>query len=210
MAAPKLPTMCSTPAGRLNWPNLFTPKFNDLAKREEWSAELLFPEGADLSTVETMVANAATNKWGPDRKTWPTNWDSAIKSQQELIDAAKKKDRTYDHFDAKGDFIRVKKLTTTKDRQGREKKAEAPKIVDKDAKTPIVDEQRLYSGCWAKLRINAFAYDKGAKSKGVTLYFDAVQFVRDGERLSGAPSVENAFEAIPEDAVDDAAFENLV
>jgi hypothetical protein len=71
-----------------------------------------------------------------------------------------------------------------------------PSIVD-SAGNPIVDPSRVYSGAWAIVSLNAYAYGNrpGAKKKGVSFGIQSVMMIADDDKLGGAaadPSVEFA------------------
>jgi hypothetical protein len=59
----------------------------------------------------------------------------------------------------------------------------APKVVDQQ-KNEILDADDLYSGCFANVVINFYAYNSRT-NKGISPGLEAIQKKRDGERLSG-------------------------
>jgi hypothetical protein len=58
-----------------------------------------------------------------------------------------------------------------------------PAVVDQQ-KNPILDADQLYSGCYANVVVNFYAYNSGA-NKGISPGLEAIQKKRDGERLDG-------------------------
>lgn len=59
-----------------------------------------------------------------------------------------------------------------------------PVIIDR-FKEAITDESKVYSGAYARVMLNFYPFDmKGNKGVGVSL--EAVQFIKDGEKLAGA------------------------
>ena len=81
---------------------------------------------------------------------------------------------------------------------------QAPDIVDA-AREPIEDEDKVYSGCYARASINFFPFDTNG-NKGVAVGLNGLQKVKDGSRLSGrranaAEDFDDGFE--PEYADDD-------
>jgi hypothetical protein len=79
---------------------------------------------------------------------------------------------------------------------------DAPGVVDKRAK-PLTKQSEFYSGCFCRVTYGVWAYDTDG-NKGVTLFLNNVQKVKDGERLSGRPDAEDDFEAVEgEDGADD-------
>lgn len=55
----------------------------------------------------------------------------------------------------------------------------------------------IYSGCYCNVSLAAAGFDAQVK-KGVTVYLNGVQFVRDGERLAGADA-SNDFEELSDE-----------
>ncbi len=73
-----------------------------------------------------------------------------------------------------------------------------PVVVDKNVE-PILDPEELYSGCYGNVRINFYGY-AGTTSKGISPGLEAVQKVRDGERLAGGDFDPKAlFTAVEDD-----------
>jgi hypothetical protein len=70
-----------------------------------------------------------------------------------------------------------------------------PIIIDR-SRQPIDDPSGMYSGCYANVLVNFFAYNK-AGNNGVGCSLMGVQFVRDGERLAGGASVGDFDELEP-------------
>lgn len=58
-----------------------------------------------------------------------------------------------------------------------------PRVFDRSG-TEILDPEEVYSGCYVRAIINAFAYDKNGSS-GISFSLNGMQKWRDGERLSG-------------------------
>ena len=59
-----------------------------------------------------------------------------------------------------------------------------PVIVDAD-KIPITDPAEIYSGCYGRAIINAFAYDTHGK-RGISFALNGIMKLSDGEPLGGA------------------------
>ena len=75
-----------------------------------------------------------------------------------------------------------------------------PGIVDKDVQ-PVMDATEVYSGCYARLTLNFYAY-AASGNKGIAAGLGNVQKLEDGEPLGGFTRAEDDFEAI-ESAEDD-------
>ena len=72
----------------------------------------------------------------------------------------------------------------------------APQIVDQKVQ-PILDRGEVYSGCYARVSINFYAFNSNG-NKGVACGLGNIQKVRDGERLSGGSSLEG-FEVLTDE-----------
>jgi hypothetical protein len=74
----------------------------------------------------------------------------------------------------------------------------APKVVDQQ-KNEILDADQLYSGCYANVVLNFYAY-AGDENKGISPGLEAIQKKRDGERLSGSEvDIDEVFETEDDD-----------
>lgn len=69
-----------------------------------------------------------------------------------------------------------------------------PGLIDRD-RDPITEESDLYSGCYARVSLNAYAYNYQG-TKGVTFSLRNVQKLADGEAFGGVNTA-------PEDDFDD-------
>ena len=73
----------------------------------------------------------------------------------------------------------------------------APKVVDQQ-RNPIDDPEDLYSGVYANVVINFYAY-KGETGQGISPGLEAIQKKRDGDRLSGGGVNVNEAFSVEED-----------
>jgi hypothetical protein len=73
---------------------------------------------------------------------------------------------------------------------------EQPGIVGPKAE-PLMDRNRLYSGCFCHVDVNFFPFN--TESKGVGCGFNNIMLVRDGERLDGRTTAEDAFAGLVEE-----------
>lgn len=76
-----------------------------------------------------------------------------------------------------------------------------PGICDK-SKTPIVDEDEIYSGVWAIVSVTFFGYDVSG-NRGVACGLNNIMKFKDGERLGGRASAESDFADIDMEDDDD-------
>ena len=78
-----------------------------------------------------------------------------------------------------------------------------PGICDK-SKTPIMDEDEIYSGVWAIVSVTFFGYDVNG-NRGVACGLNNIMKFKDDERLGGRSSIESDFGGVqlPGDDEDD-------
>lgn len=72
-----------------------------------------------------------------------------------------------------------------------------PAVVDRRA-APVVDEGLIYPGLWVNAHVNAFAWDHPEGGKGVSWNLNAIQIVRDDERLDGRVATGSVFAPLDE------------
>ena len=77
---------------------------------------------------------------------------------------------------------------------------DAPQVVDRKV-NPILDPMMVYSGCYCNVSINFYAFNANG-NRGVAAGLGNIQFVRDGERLSGKASADADFDALEDDDED--------
>ena len=67
----------------------------------------------------------------------------------------------------------------------------APQIVDRSVQ-PILDRNEVYSGCYARVSINFYAFNSNG-NRGIACGLGNIQKVRDGEPLGGRSSAADDF-----------------
>lgn len=77
----------------------------------------------------------------------------------------------------------------------------APQIVDKHVQ-PILDRDEVYSGCYARVSINFYAFNTNG-NRGIACGLGNIQKIRDGEPLGGHASASDDFTAIDDSNDDD-------
>lgn len=133
----------------------------------------LFAKGEDLSILKIAAARAKKEKWAD--KT-PPRYSDGIRKQDD-------KSEKYDGFVDGAFFMNV----TSKFK---------PQIVSPSPTRPM-EASDIYSGCYARLNLNVFAWGGEKKHKGnngVSFGLLKVQFIRDGEPLSGGSAAEEVFD----------------
>ena len=73
----------------------------------------------------------------------------------------------------------------------------APQIVDR-AVNPILDREEVYSGCYARVSINFYAYNTNG-NKGVACGLGNIQKIADGEPLGGRTNAKDDFGSLDDD-----------
>lgn len=68
----------------------------------------------------------------------------------------------------------------------------APQIVDRSVQ-PILDRGEVYSGCYARVSINFYAFNTNG-NRGIACGLGNIQKVRDGEPLAGKSSAADDFQ----------------
>lgn len=66
-----------------------------------------------------------------------------------------------------------------------------PQVVDRRVK-PVMDQSEVYSGCYAKVSINFYAFNTNG-NKGVACGLGNIQKMKDGEPLSGRSNASDDF-----------------
>jgi len=72
-----------------------------------------------------------------------------------------------------------------------------PGVVDANVQ-PIMDAEEVYSGCYARVSINFYAFAMNA-NKGIAAGLNNVQKLEEGEKLSGGASASADFGAVTQD-----------
>ena len=73
----------------------------------------------------------------------------------------------------------------------------APQIVDKAVK-PILDRDEVYSGCYARVSLNFYAFNSNG-NKGIACGLGNIQKIKDGEPLGGRCSGTDDFRTETDD-----------
>jgi hypothetical protein len=76
-----------------------------------------------------------------------------------------------------------------------------PGIIDAQ-KNPVTSEDEVYSGVYARVSINLFAYNT-AGNKGISAGLNNVQIVADGDFLGGRSRAEDDFDDWEDDETED-------
>ena len=73
----------------------------------------------------------------------------------------------------------------------------APQIVDRSVQ-PILDREEVYSGCYARVSINFYAYNTNG-NKGIACGLNNLQKIADGEPLGGRTTAKDDFSSLEDE-----------
>jgi hypothetical protein len=158
--------------------SLFKPQADDFGKNW-WTCTLLIPKSEPLTLYEGLILEAGTAEWGDKFKSLRQNKliHNPILDGDGPQGCHKKTGERYAGF-ANSWFIRVKSG-----------EAYRPALIDRQ-KLPIVDREKLYSGCYGYAVINCFTWENEKKGKGLTFGISMFQSAEKGERLGGGGGVD--------------------
>ncbi|MGI6151790.1 MAG: DUF2815 family protein [Christensenellales bacterium] len=175
------PTQVTTNEVRISYEHLVKPYANQPGAEEKYSATLLIPK-SDVATkqridsaIQAAVQEGMTSKWGgvrPAQLAIPIYDGDGVRPNGEPFGP-----------ECKGHWVMA---ASSKLR---------PEIVDISL-NPILDATEIYSGMYARVNINFFAYFNSGR-KGVGCGLGPVQKTRDGEPLGGRVSAAEAFGNMP-------------
>jgi len=157
---------------RLAYNSVLEPKVSDLDgadKTPKYPAVILIePNDPLIKLMQEAMMEAANEFFGEGKI--PKGLRSPIRDGEEKAEEYP--------FYAGHKFINV----TTKNKPG---------VVDQRNK-PITDPDEIYSGCWVRVEINCFAYDRKG-NKGVAFGLNNLQKLGDDERFGGRRPAEQVF-----------------
>lgn len=171
---PEFDTRIVTPTFRLSYPYVFTARENKLAKRQEYTIQMLFPKATaknDLANMVKLMNDLVINKWGKKPATFLSPFE----------DGDVKKDSN----PAGEGMIVVRSWTKNK-----------PGVVNSKNEI-IMDADEVYGGCFCRAQVNAYAWEFGGKF-GVNFSLLNLQKVKDGDPFGNRSKPEDAFAPVAE------------
>lgn len=167
-----------TPAGISSYANVHRPgKAMDPSKPDQYSLTLLWDEkNPKLAKLRSAIEEVATAKFGAKAK--------------KMLESGQLKNPLRSGGDKDDELYEGKVFLTARSN-------EKPGIVDAEGEPPMTNDL-VYSGCISRMDIWLYAFDK-AGNKGVAAILNNVQFLEDGERLSGRKDAKTAFDEADED-----------
>lgn len=170
---------------RLSFVRVFRPYSQDGDTEGKYSVLLLIPKTDKVTIQKIRAAQRAALEAGKSSKfdgKIPHNWQDTLHDGDEDRD-------TDDSPEYKGHmFMQVSSLRK-------------PGIVDKHL-IPIDDEDEVYSGCYARVSMDAFPFNTKGK-KGVSFGLRNIQKLADGDDLTGRTKPEDDFDSYDDDDDDD-------
>lgn len=169
-----LNTQVKTKLVRFSYVHIFEPHKADEQSEEKYSMSVIIPKSdhETLKAIDEAVKAAKeagkTSKWGGKI---PTNLKFPLRDGDE--------DRPDDEAYADSYFFNC----SSKNK---------PLICGRDTTAPVTEED-VYSGCYGRVVVNFYPFNQSG-SKGVAAGLNAVQKLKDGERLGGNPVTADAFE----------------
>lgn len=166
---------------RLSYVHVFEPFSNNPDQEAKYSCVLLIPKSDKATIKKLRDAQQAALEAGK-AKTFsgsiPKNWKDTIHDGDE--DADLEKNPEYEGC------LYMSVTSKTK-----------PGVVDQKL-NEIIDSTEVYSGCYARVSINAFAFNTQG-NKGVSFGLNHVQKMADGDFLGGRSRAEDDFDALDDD-----------
>jgi hypothetical protein len=168
----------TTPTGRVSFPYVFEKaKAMEAGKEGKYEITLYIPKSEDISKLRANLEKVAKEAFGAKFVSLEKLKHPPIKDGDEKDPS----DPAYGHW-----IIRAKS-------------AKRPVVVDA-SRSPIESKEAIYGGCYGRINITPSSYAQQT-GWGVTLYLNAVQKVKDGEKFGGGGvSAEDVFEALASDS----------
>lgn len=164
----------TTPTGRVSFPYVFEKaKSLEAGKEGKYEITLYIPKSEDISKLRANLEKVAKEAFGAKFQSLEKLKHPPIKDGDDKDPS----DPAYGHW-----IIRAKS-------------AKRPVVVDA-SRSPVESKEAIYGGCYGRINITPASYAIPT-GWGVTLYLNAVQKVKDGERFGGGGvSAEDVFEAL--------------
>ena len=166
---------------RISFANIWEPKAIN-GGDEKYSVSCLIPKSDKKTLARIQKAVEAAKEDGKTRK-WSGKIPPNLKLPLRDGDIDRPDDENYEDCY----FLNA----SSKD---------APQVVDRKV-NPVVDPMMVYSGCYCNVSVNFYAFN-ATGNRGVAAGLGNIQFVRDGERLSGKASADADFDALEDDEGD--------
>ncbi len=173
----------NTPIGRVSYPAVFKKKQGMDGSEGKFELTLLIPKSTDLTDLRARLDKVGKEAFGDLWKGVDKQKNPTIRDGDEYADDKKAEGKDGEVY--RGHWF-IKARTSKR-----------PGVVGPD-KTPLGEsDDSFYGGCYARMNVTPGSYSTNG-NRGVTLYLNAVQKVKDGERFGGGgvdpDAVFDAFE----------------
>lgn len=170
---------------RLSYVHLLEPRSPEEGKDKQYSCVILIPKKdkatiAKIRKAQQAALEAGKGKFGGKI---PKQWKDTLRDGDEAD--------TEDNPEFAGHWYMNISA----------REAYPPAVVDRRL-NPITDAREIYSGCYARVSMVAFAFNTQG-NKGVSFGLRNVQKLRDGEPLGGVSNPEDDFDSLDDDEDDD-------
>ena len=179
-----------TPLCRVSFAgSLFTPRAQQEGATPKYGATLIFEKSVDRSAMDNAVKNVLIAQWGD--KGLERAKAGLIKSP--FLDGNGKEARNkktgelHPGFGPDVFFLRVQSVR-------------APTLRYRSEHVPATEDE-IYSGCYGKAVLNAFAWTNPQNGDGISFGIQFFQKIKDGDRLGGGGGVNAAswMETVPDE-----------
>lgn len=128
--------------------------------------------------IKEALVKALDEKFPGKRKSgWPSGMHNPLKDGDEMAD---------EHPEYEGCYVL---RSSSKNR---------PLVCDRRKRALTEEDGVIYSGCYCNVSLAAAGFEFEKLKKGVTVYLNGVQFLKDGERLAGYDA-SNDFEELDDE-----------
>lgn len=172
------PTKVITGRVRLSYVQLFQAKQFNENQKAKYSCVILVPKDDTATINKIKAAQKAALKDGESKVFGgkiPSGWKNTFRDADSPEEA--------DTLEANPEYANHYFMSVSNPQK--------PGIIDRD-KEPITDPQDLYSGCYARVSLNAYAFNQQG-NKGVSFGLNNVQKLADGEPLGNISRAEDDF-----------------
>lgn len=171
-AKTQVTTKVTTGKVRLSYAHIWEPKAIEQGATPKYSVAILIPKG------DTQTLDAVKEAIEAAKQAGASKWGGKIPPRLKLPLRDGDEERPGDEAYAGHYFINAN--STTK-----------PGIVDRNLH-PILEKDEVYSGCYARVSINFYAFDTSG-NKGIAAGLGNIQKWADGEPLAGGSTPEEDF-----------------
>ncbi|MBR2215994.1 MAG: DUF2815 family protein [Selenomonadaceae bacterium] len=171
---------------RLSYANIWNPRIEEDGSKGKYSVSLIIDKKDEVTLKRIKLAIEAAKKQGKSKLANAQGYiPKDLKTPLRDADEEGRIDEAY---------VGMMFLNATSKSK--------PKIVDRHLER-ITDEDEVYSGCYANVIVNFYAY-KVNGNKGIAAGLGNIQKVKDGERLGGGSNPEADFDELEDEEYEDA------